>query len=94
MSNKILIIGGGFAGFWAAIAARRVVDARAELTLVSPEPVLEIRPRLYEVNPETLGVDMLPLLRQADVSFVRGEAARLDTAARAVTARRRRPPRL
>jgi NADH:ubiquinone reductase (H+-translocating) len=85
MSNKILIIGGGFAGFWAAIAARRVAGARAELTLVSPAPVLEIRPRLYEAKPETLGVDMLPLLRQADVSFVRGEASRLDIAARAVT---------
>ena len=85
MPNKILIIGGGFAGFWAAIAARRIAGARAELTLVSPAPVLEIRPRLYEAKPEALGVDMLPLLDEADVGFVRGEATRLDTAARAVT---------
>src|SRR5262245_43240095 len=82
---EILIIGGGFAGFWAAVAARRVAGPRAVVTLVSPAPVLEIRPRLYEASPETLGVDLLPLLRKVDVSFVRGEAIRLDTAAKAVT---------
>jgi NADH dehydrogenase len=85
MPDKTLIIGGGFAGFWAALAARRVAGPRAGVTLVSPEPVLEIRPRLYEARPETLGVALLPLLRKVDVSFVRGEAIRLDTAAKAVT---------
>jgi len=85
MSDKTLIIGGGFAGFWAALAARRVAGPRAGVTLVSPEPVLEIRPRLYEARPETLAVALLPLLRKVDVSFVRGEAIRLDTAAKAVT---------
>lgn len=88
-SDKILIVGGGFAGFWAALAARRVAGPRAgvtpEVTLLSPEPVLEIRPRLYEARPETLAVALLPLLRKVDVSFVRGEAIRLDTAAKAVT---------
>jgi NADH:ubiquinone reductase (H+-translocating) len=83
--KNILIIGGGFAGFWAALAARRVAGTQAEVTLVSPQPVLEIRPRLYEARPETLGVDLLPLLRKVDVSFVRGEAIRLDTAAKTVT---------
>jgi len=83
--DKILIIGGGFAGFWAAVAARRVAGPWAGVTLVSPEPVLQIRPRLYEVRPETLGVDLLPLLRKVDVAFVRGEAVELDTAAKTVT---------
>src|SRR5262249_5358007 len=41
--------------------------------------------RLYETRPETLAVDLLPLLRKVDVSFVRGEAIQLDTAAKAVT---------
>src|SRR5712672_839623 len=87
--DKILIIGGGFAGFWAALAARRVAGPRAEVTpevtLLSPEPVLEMRPRLYEARPETLAVALLPLLRKVDVGFVRGEAIGLDTAAKAVT---------
>ena len=85
MPDKTLIIGGGFAGFWAAVAARRVAGAQTEVTLVSPRPVLEIRPRLYEARPETLGVDLMPLLRKVDISFVRGEAIRLDTAAKTVT---------
>jgi NADH:quinone reductase (non-electrogenic) len=84
MPDKILVIGGGFAGFWAAVAARRIAGSRAEVTLVSREPVLEIRPRLYEARPETLAVALLPLLRKVDVRFVRGEAIRLDTAAKTV----------
>src|SRR6185437_16975001 len=85
MANHILIIGGGFAGFWAAVAARRVAGHKAEVALVSPEPMLEIRPRLYEANPETLAVDMLPHLRKLDIGFVRGEAVGLDAAAKIVT---------
>src|SRR5688572_13796054 len=85
MSDRILILGGGFAGFWAAVAARRVAGPRARVTLVSLEPMLQIRPRLYEAKPETLAVALLPLLRKVDVNFVGGEAIRLDTAAKAVT---------
>jgi NADH dehydrogenase len=85
MSDRILILGGGFAGFWAAVAARRVAGPRARVTLVSLEPMLQIRPRLYEAKPETLAVPLLPLLRKVDVNFVGGEAIRLDTAAKAVT---------
>src|SRR5271169_1999914 len=85
MPDKILVIGGGFAGFWAAVAARRVAGSRAEVTLVSREPVLEIRPRLYEARPETLAVALLPLLRKVEIGFVRGEAIGLDAAAKTVT---------
>jgi NADH dehydrogenase len=85
MADRILVIGGGFAGFWAAVAARRVAGTRADVTLVSREPLLEIRPRLYEARPETLAVDMLPHLRKVEIDFVRGEAIGLDTAAKAVT---------
>jgi NADH dehydrogenase len=84
MPDKILVIGGGFAGFWAAVAARRVAGSRADVSLVSREPVLEIRPRLYEATPETLAVALLPLLCKVDVGFVRGEAIGLDTAAKTV----------
>jgi NADH:ubiquinone reductase (H+-translocating) len=83
--DKVLIIGAGFAGFWAAVAARRVAGAKAKITLVAPEPSLVIRPRLYEARPETLAVPVLPLLSKVDISFVRGEATRLDTAAKTVT---------
>jgi NADH dehydrogenase len=83
--GEILVVDGGFSGFWAAVAARRVAGARAAVTLVAPEPVLQIRPRLYEARPETLCVDLLPHLQQIDVRFVRGEAMQLETAGRTVT---------
>ena len=85
MSDNIVIVGSGFAGFWAAVAARRVAGSALKVTLVSREPALEIRPRLYEARPETLAVDLLPLLREVDVGFVCGQATRLDIAAGTVT---------
>lgn len=85
MPDSILIVGGGFAGFWAAIAARRVAGSQAAVSLVSPKPVLEMRPRLYEAQPEMLSVPLLPLLRKVGVTFLHGEAVGLDTSAKAVT---------
>ena len=85
MTDEILIVGGGFAGFWAAMAARRVAGDKARVTMVSREPVLQMRPRLYEANPESLGTDLLPLLGAAGVSFIQGEAAGLDLSGRTVT---------
>jgi NADH dehydrogenase len=84
-NGKILVIGSGFAGFWAAVAAKRFAGARADVTLISPEPVLQIRPRLYEVKPETLGVDLRPLLAKVAVNFAPGEAAGLDPEKKTVT---------
>lgn len=83
--GKILVIGSGFAGFWAAVAAKRFAGHQVNVTLLSPEPVLQIRPRLYEVKPETLGVDLLPLLAKVAVDFAQGEAAGLDPDTRTVT---------
>ncbi|MEQ8396480.1 FAD-dependent oxidoreductase [Thalassobaculum sp.] len=84
MAEGVLIVGGGFAGFWAALAAKRVAGSRAVVTLVSREPVLEIRPRLYEEHPEQLGVDLRPLLERAGVAFLQGEAATIDVKRRGV----------
>ena len=77
-TNCIVIVGGGFAGFWAAVAARRVAPARVDVALVSRAPVLEVRPRLYEAQPERFQVDLLPLLERIGVGFVQGEATGLD----------------
>jgi NADH dehydrogenase len=80
MTDSIVIVGGGFAGFWAAVAARRAGDDQVAITLVSPQPVLQIRPRLYEAHPETLGVDLVPLLESVQVSFVEASVTGVDVA--------------
>lgn len=61
MSGRVCVVGGGFAGFWAAVAARRV-DESAEVTMVSPLEHLVMRPRLHEAAPETLAEPLAPML--------------------------------
>ena len=79
MAAGIVVVGGGFAGFWAAVAARRVLAGRqTPITLISRDSVLQMRPRLYEAEPETLGVDLRPLLGVVDVALLEGEATELD----------------
>ena len=51
---RLVIIGAGFAGMYAALSAARLRDIQGvspeqlEIALVAPEPTLVVRPRLYE----------------------------------------------
>src|SRR5690606_14927048 len=81
VKGSILVVGGGFAGVYAALAAKRAAtDAR--VMLVSREPRLVMRPRLFEAAPETLHAELEQLLATAGVQFVQGEAAAVDLADR------------
>ena len=90
MTQKIVIIGAGFAGMFAALSAARLRDIRRvsseqlEIALVAPEPALVVRPRLYEPRPETLAAPLLDVLKAVDVVYVQGHAATVDTKARVV----------
>ena len=78
MSQKILIVGAGFAGVWGALGAARVLDAAGvtardvEITVISPKPELQIRPRMYEREPHRLAAPLLPLFDAIGVKFVEG----------------------
>ncbi|BAN27632.1 NAD(P)/FAD-dependent oxidoreductase [Caballeronia insecticola] len=78
MSQKILIVGAGFAGVWGALGAARVLDEAGvtkrdvEVTLISPKPELQIRPRMYESEPHTMTAPLLPLLDAIGVKFFEG----------------------
>ncbi|MBN3776406.1 NAD(P)/FAD-dependent oxidoreductase [Burkholderia sp. Ac-20345] len=78
MSQKILIVGAGFAGVWGALGAARVLDGAGvtgsdvEITLISPKPELQIRPRLYESEPQRMAAPLLPLLDAVGVKFLEG----------------------
>ena len=87
---RLVIIGAGFAGMYAALSAARLRDIQGvspkdlEIALVSPEPTLVVRPRLYEPKPETLTAPLLDVLKAIDVIYVRGHAETIDTKSRKV----------
>jgi NADH dehydrogenase len=87
---RIVIIGAGFAGMYAALSAARLRDIQGvspeelEIALVSPEPTLVVRPRLYESKPETLTAPLLDVLKAIDVVFLQGSAETIDTKSRTV----------
>src|SRR5882762_1017717 len=87
---RLVIIGAGFAGMYAALSAARLRDIQGvspeelEIALVAPEPTLVVRPRLYEPNPETLTAPLLDVLKAIDVVYVQGSAETIDTKSRVV----------
>lgn len=87
---RLIIIGAGFAGMYAALSSARLRDIKGvtpeklEIMLIAPEPTLVIRPRLYEPKPETLTAPLTDVLASVDVTYVRGAAESIDTARRSV----------
>src|SRR5262249_30276037 len=87
---RLVIVGAGFAGMYAALSAARlreiegVSPERLEIALVAPEPTLVVRPRLYETNPETLTAPLLDVLKAIDVAYVKGSAETVNTKSRIV----------
>ncbi|MDH2355312.1 NAD(P)/FAD-dependent oxidoreductase [Bradyrhizobium sp. SSUT112] len=87
---RIIIIGAGFAGMYAALSAARqreiqgVSPEQLEIALVAPSPVLVVRPRLYEAKPETLTAPLLDVLKAIDVAYVQGSAETINIEARTV----------
>src|SRR5215470_5363291 len=87
---RLVIIGAGFAGMYAALSASRLRDIQGvspeelEIALVAPEPTLVVRPRLYEPKPETLTAPLLDVLKAIDVVYVQGGAETIDTKSRMV----------
>ncbi|MEH2627129.1 NADH dehydrogenase [Bradyrhizobium sp. AZCC 1719] len=87
---RLVIIGAGFAGMYAALSSARLRDIQGvspeelEIALIAPEPTLVVRPRLYESKPETLTAPLLDVLKAIDVVYVQGSAETIDTKARMV----------
>ncbi|AXB79691.1 NAD(P)/FAD-dependent oxidoreductase [Novosphingobium sp. P6W] len=88
--QTILVAGSGFAGVWAALSAVRAIslagrEGDVEVVIVSPEPRLVIRPRLYEAVLENMDPDVSELLAAVGVRHVGGLIQDIDVEGREAT---------
>ena len=90
-ARQVLVLGGGFAGLWSALAAARELDElgyrsdAAEVTLVNRDGYHCIRVRNYEADLSAVRVPLDDVLGPAGVRRVEGEVAGIDLAGQAVT---------
>lgn len=83
MKKQLLIIGGGFAGFWSAISAvreSREIQKRGqvEITLVNPDNYVAIRPKPNELLSEGMHFELGKYLKPLGVHQVVGRAEVID----------------
>ncbi|MWV28575.1 NAD(P)/FAD-dependent oxidoreductase [Aurantiacibacter rhizosphaerae] len=88
--KRILIVGSGFAGFWSALSAVRLLDQQGEtenveVALVAPQPELHVRPRLYETGADGMRAPLMDLFDAVGVRFIRGKVATIRPDAQEVT---------
>ncbi|MDP6689461.1 MAG: FAD-dependent oxidoreductase [Alphaproteobacteria bacterium] len=86
---NLLIIGGGYAGLWAAMAAARRADengSELHIRLLSKDAYLTHRPRLYERNPQDMRTPLGPVLEPIGVDLALGEVTAIEPAARTARA--------
>jgi NADH dehydrogenase len=93
MKQQIVIAGSGFAGTWAALSAARALALAGrsdsiEITVVSPEPALHMRPRLYEAAIEGMSPDLKALFDAVDVRHLAGWVESIRTSASEIEVKR------
>lgn len=87
--RHLVIIGGGFAGFWSAMsAARRAKEIRKsdglKITLISKNEYHSIRPRLYEPIVEGMRIPLRNYLDPLNISLVIREVTNIDPKKRSI----------
>ena len=91
MTQRILVLGGGFAGLWSAIGAARTLDAlsvgpdRVEIVVIDRTSWHSIRVRNYEADLRDTRVAFDSVLGPIGVRRVEGEITDIDVAGRTVT---------
>jgi len=89
MRKKLVVAGGGFAGLWAALAAKRQLrsDAGIDVCLVSRDLYLTLRPRLYEADPAVMRVPLADTLDPVGVELIIDDIEDIDAPARELITR-------
>ena len=85
---RVLVIGSGFAGLWAALGAARRLDEvgadAVDVTVVSSRPYHDIRVRNYEADLTPCRIPLSQLLGPAGVGHVTAEVTGINPAAATV----------
>lgn len=86
--RRLLVLGGGFAGLWAAAAAARAIDIAGadgvEVALVNPDAFHVIRVRCYEADLAPVAVPLDTVLGPIGVRRIEDRAVAIDPAAQCV----------
>ncbi|MEJ8857502.1 FAD-dependent oxidoreductase [Variovorax robiniae] len=90
MTQRILVVGAGFAGMWSALSAARALDlagkadGSVEILLVAPEPALHVRPRFYEPPVEAMKAPLSAVFAAAGVRYQQGRVGAIRTGSQEV----------
>ena len=84
-TSRVLVLGSGFAGLWAALGAvRRLEELGArgavDVTVVSSRPFHDIRVRNYEADLSACRIPLLDLLDPAGIGHVTADVTAIDPA--------------
>ncbi|HEV7500517.1 MAG TPA: FAD-dependent oxidoreductase, partial [Vicinamibacteria bacterium] len=91
--QRIVIVGGGFAG----VGAARALDDRPGVTLIDRKPNFEFLPNIHEIvsglkKPKRVGLSHERMARDLEQTFVRDEVTAIDPARRTVITASQRIP--
>jgi len=79
--SELVIIGGGFAGLKAALSAayeNKEHNGDIQISLISQNDSLVIRPRLYQNDPAAMKVALEPILEPLGINFIQGIVSEID----------------
>lgn len=84
MNRRLVVAGGGFAGLWAALAAKRELTSHSDVDvcLVTKDPYLTLRPRLYEADPSKMRVPLEATLNPVGIGLTIAEVDDIDPQSR------------
>jgi NADH dehydrogenase len=89
-ASRVLVLGSGFAGLWAALGAARRLDElgvpedTVDVTVVSSQPFHDIRVRNYEADLSACRIPLQGLLDPVGVGHVTADVTGIDAAAATV----------
>lgn len=81
--KKIVIIGGGFAGLWAAFSAVRAIkmyglENKVEVLLINKDKYHGLRPRFYEYDLESTRISLEKYLHPLGINLILGEVTDIN----------------